>query len=87
MFTIAIAMAMRRALLIPGFEPGTFRVLSGRYDQLNHTSRLFRRIWGPNSQDMPRIPECQSVTRSTDLPERNPFLCSVAGLKRYGSRY
>ena len=26
-------------LLIPGFEPGTFRVLSGRYDQLNHTSR------------------------------------------------
>ena len=27
-------------LLIPGFERGTFRVLSGRYDQLNHTSRL-----------------------------------------------
>ena len=25
-------------VLIPGFEPGTFRVLSGRYDQLNHTS-------------------------------------------------
>ena len=78
---------MRLVLLIPGFEPGTFRVLSGRYNQLNHTSILFFRVKGPDSQNMPRIPECQSVAQSTDLPERNPFLCSVAGLKRYGSRY
>ena len=38
LFTIAIVIAMRLVLLIPGFEPGTFRVLSGRYNQLTQAS-------------------------------------------------